>query len=736
MLKIISMSSFKNYSFEYNAKAADIFKATVVCSYAWEADDFKEGEPLDIQAAHFYGVVTESKNTGERLNIDIVAESYARELRNNTIQEEVTYRQANAIDIIKDNLLPEGWEFIYPADFDTTPRYISYILRNGSYISHISTILELLGLDYTIYTAKTDGSYKKTIEAYYRDDFSGRSVKYVEQWKQFGNFSVTVDYGKIATSITVLGAESEQGTNQITMDAEMGDWAEAPHLYEIKDTKVRMPEFSSTGKYLFIVPASKDDYQVELFSTGDMITVNDETMVIAGVWYLPASYADEFENGHTDETEMATHLETISNYVNTGRIVAEINFNATVWIEPTGGNVTFSNKRCVGAYQVASPEHRHAICDDIYALQCKFFKSDYLTEGGNLPSTEGFFWLGSERVFYRFLSSSGDVYIPTYLTRGVPTCAVASCEHCGTRDDLRPLGWTRGCPFGGTDAGIETYCQVASDLKDALGLSIVTECPLCFDVESVCPITKCPFIVNDTLFQIVCPKGISQSKVVWTPKYEHHKTSIVFPDYYINDSGEEMYADDSLIAKYGYIPTQIQVKGVADLDGLDKVAEGILRLSALPVSGKFTLFNYDQWTIPDGYYPGGVVQITVASYGRYDTGDSCWYPTQWFDYAPEESIHWTAGEWVQCGTDWYKIKQKFVIQKTVKSQRGMPEVYFGTPMTDYQSIMDYIKDTQDTTSQRHRNQDVSLVVASSESGLAAKVKNGKTGKYSWVRIIQ
>jgi hypothetical protein len=736
MLKLISMVNFKNYSFEYNAKSADVFKAIAVCSYAWEADNFKEGEPLDISVASFYGIIADARNTGERLNIEITVESYARELKNNSIQEEITYKQANAVDIIKNSLLPDGWEFQYPSEFDTTPRYISYILRNGTYISHISTILNLLGLDYTIYTTKSGSTYTKIVKAYFRDDFSDRSVKYVTQWQQFGNLSISVDYGKIATSVTVLGAESEQGTNQVVMDAEVGDWAEISHLYEIKDTTLNMPEFSPTGTYLFITPASEDDYLIELPASGDMFTINEETMVVAGVHFLPASYVDEYEHGHLTEAEMATYLENISSYVKTGKIVVEVDKSATVWIEPTGGNVTFSGVRGVGAYQVASPEHAHAIYDDIHMLQCKFYMSDYFVEGGNLPSTEGFFWIGSERIFYRFLESSGSVYIPKYMVRGVPTCASHDCEHCGSREGLIPLGWTRGCYFQGTDDGLETYCQVASDLKDALGLSIVTECPLCFDVESVCPITKCPLLKNDPQFKAVCPRGLSQKDVVWTTKYEHHKTSVVFPDLYYYDGVFEEYARDSLIAKYGYIPTQLQVKGVADLDGLDKVAEGILRLSALPVSGSFTLFNYNPWTVPTGYFPGDVIQITVATYGRYDSSDSCWYPTQWFDYADTEGPTWTSGEWIQCGETWYKIKQKFVIQKTVKNQRGMPEIYFGTPQTDIQSIMEYIKDTQDTTSQRHRNQTLSLVVASSETGIAAQVKNSKTGQLNWVRVVQ
>ena len=37
------MAVFKNYSFEYNAKSADVFKATVACITALEAFDFKEG---------------------------------------------------------------------------------------------------------------------------------------------------------------------------------------------------------------------------------------------------------------------------------------------------------------------------------------------------------------------------------------------------------------------------------------------------------------------------------------------------------------------------------------------------------------------------------------------------------------------------------------------------------------------------------------------------------------------
>ena len=113
------MAVFKNYSFEYNAKSADIFKATVACINISEVSDFEEGCLIDIEDAQFYGIIIESKKSGERLTFDITAESYARELRNNLVSEEVLFRQTNAIELIKSHFLPEGWQFEYPTQFDT-----------------------------------------------------------------------------------------------------------------------------------------------------------------------------------------------------------------------------------------------------------------------------------------------------------------------------------------------------------------------------------------------------------------------------------------------------------------------------------------------------------------------------------------------------------------------------------------------------------------------------------------
>jgi hypothetical protein len=66
----------------------------------------------------------------------------------------------------------------------------------------------------------------------------------------------------------------------------------------------------------------------------------------------------------------------------------------------------------------------------------------------------------------------------------------------------------------------------------------------------------------------------------------------------------------------------------------------------------------------------------------------------------------------------------------------MPEIYFGTSMSDFTSTLDYLKDIRDTTSQRHRNQELSKTVNTSENGYAAQVQNVKTGAKTWVRLIR
>ena len=739
------MAVFKNYSFEYNAKSADIFKATVACITTSEASDFEEGCLIDIDDAQFYGIIVESKKSGERLTFDITAESYARELRNNLVSEEVPFRQTDAIQLIKSHFLPEGWQFEYPTQFDTYPKYVSYTLRNGTYISHISTILTMLGLDYTIYTTKSGSDYTKTVKAYFRDDFEGKTIKEVKEWVDFGALSINADYGKIATSIVVMGSETEVGVSQVTMDAEMGDWRYVPRMLEIKDTQLKKPEFSDTSKYLWYYPASPTDYTIDQILAGDLISIGDEVMKVHSIWFLPGYRVASYENGYITDDTLSTYFEPITNYVETGVIVVSVDLNATHWFESVQASKTVENRRNINAY--CSESTTHAIYDPILMLSGFISVSSYLTFHKNLPSQKGFFWIGSERLFYQACSNETTQYNVQRLVRGIPTCAVTSCEHCGTREELRPIGWSYGCPYGGFDTNecVSKYCTLAAEVKTALGIETnIQSCPLSFDPESVCPVMKCPFVKNDTQFAVLCPKGLTQSEIQWTERYIHNKNAIVFPDsYYYNDDGidvYEIYARDSLINKYGYLPAQVQVKGISDADGLDKVAEGYLRLSALPITGKFTYFQYAPWVTPAGLYPGDVLSVEVASKGRYDLGVASWYPTHWFDYASEEdTCPGVADEWreIPAGSkEWYKIKDQFIIQKTVKSQRGMPEIYFGTSMSDFTSTLDYLKDIRDTTSQRHRNQELSKTVNISENGYAAQVRNVKTGAKTWVRMIR
>jgi len=748
------MVYFKNYSFEYNAKSVDIFKSTIVCSYATDVDNFKEGCLLDIETASFYGIITNSDASKNKLTIAITAESYARELRNNLITEETLFRQTNAIELIKSYLLPDGWEFNYPEVFDTHPRYISYSLRNGSYISHISTILQTLGLDYTIYATKSGGTYTKTIDAYFRDDFSDLPFEILEEWKDVANVSIAVDYGKIATSIVVMGAESDIGINQVVMDAEMGDWSVVPRITEIKDTQLKKPEMSDTSPYFWYYQASQDDYSIDAILPGDLVQINDEIMKIHSTWFLPGYRVASWENGDITDDTLNEHLQSLASYSSDGVVVASIDFNATEWVESVQYSIDFENKRNINAYGTESA--LHALYDPVLLLNCMISVSSYLTFDKNLPSETGFFWIGSERMFYR-VSSDNSTDVTSYygiqrIIRGVPTCATASCEHCGTRNGH--LGWTTGCPYGGADANeeISSFCELAAQIETT-GIEFIhsdiitnsgTACPVCFDAESVCPLLACKNIKNDTQFAELCPKGLKPSEIQWTEKYVHHKNSIVFPDsyYYLDDGTDvyETYARDSLIHRYGYIPTQVQVKGISDTDGLDKSAEGYLRLSALPVTVTFTVLSYDPWTVPAGVFPGRVVQLNVSSMNRYDLNDECWYPTHWFDYASSvEEIAGDTSDWIELPENsdtWYKIKQKFVVNSVRKSQTGPPEVTLGTAGTDFKSVMEYLQDSKDTTSQRHRNQELSKTINTSENGYAAQVQNVKTGAKTWVRMVR
>jgi len=760
------MAFFKNYSFEYNAKAVDIFKSTVVVEKQTDLDMFKEGCKLDIDEAGFYGIITESKISGDRLTLSITAESYARELRNNIVKMPSEFRQVNAISLIKDYLIPDGWTFEYPPDFDTSPRYISYILRNGTYISHITTICNILGLDFTVFCGYDNGNYIKTVKAFYRDTFTNLPYqseadilpcKSLTEWKDFANFNVTIDYGKLATSITVFGAESELGIKQVQMDAEIGDWNAAPRVIEMKDTQMKRPEMPPDSIYYYYFPASPTNHQIDLPTPDTTVYINKEKLKISNVYFLPGVRVSSWENGDLDDSTIQQYFQPIQNYTPTGAIVASLYQRPVHWIESVQ-TATYTSNRNINAYGT-EPETA-AIYDDILYGDCKISVSSYLTFEKNLPAENGFVWIGSERIYYRVCSYITDSepfhYYLNDIVRGVPACACASCQHTGTR--IGKIGWTVGCPFGGCDANekISDFCELAKEMisngiafkhSDLITL-YGTSCPVCFDSTSPCPVLACKNIKNDTQFSEICPKGLTPDKIQWTEKYPHHKHAVVFPEtyYYLDNTGEhyEDVARDSLYKKYGYIPAQVVVKGVADTDTLDKVAEGHLRLSSIPVTGSFTIFDYHPWKVASGFYPGDIIYIQVATKGRFDTTVATWYPTHWFDYASTNISPQPESEWVQIPKNtpsgqpkhWYKIKQKFVIQKTVKNQRGAPEIYFGTPGTSFNDILEFVRDTKDVTSQRHRNQDLSRVVMTSESGIAAKVQNIKTGELTWVRMVK
>lgn len=732
------MAVFKNYNFEYNAQRVDIFRATVVCSKATDVDDFTEGKSLFISQAGFAGVITSSQNNGSRLTLDIVAESWARELRNTNVKESIEFRQVNAIQLIKDHLLPPGWTLEYPEILDTNPRFISYILRNGTFASHIGTIMDVLGLDYTVYSQQQDGTLTKVVKSYFRDDFTTRGSHAVTERKEIANLSVTVDYGKIATSITCLGAESEQGINQVWMDAEMGDWTAVPHIKDIKDCSMSRPEFIAGSPYFWYFPASPNDYTVNLLAAGDVVTIDDERMIIKGVYFLPADKLDLFEQQAITEAQMAGYLQAVSSYVPTGAIVASVNRAATFYLNSVERNVTFTANRNLSNY--GSDEAVHAIYDDVLISSVTIGKSKYLDFGYNLPASNGFIWLGSEYALYRSCADAGSGYLLTGLVRGVPTCLTASCEHCGSREALRPTGWSYGCPYGHSDTDLSSYCTLLKAIKTKFSITTnISQCPLCVDNESLCPAMKCPFVKSSSEFAVICPKGIRKEDVQWTQKYQHHKDTIAFPAvYHYVDNGQdvyETYARDSLIHKYGYIPTQISAKGIADIDGLDKLAEGRLRLSAIPIVGQFSLLNYDPWVVPASFFPGDIIEITVASKSRYNAVDNLWYPSYWFDTASED----LGEDWQQVSLNpasWVKIRQKFVIQKTTKAQRNVPEITFGAGDIGFNSVLDYINEAVDATSQRHRNQDPEKIILASESGMAAKVQNTRTGKSQWVRMAK
>lgn len=745
---------FKNYSFEYNAQRVDIFKSTVVCSVASETDDFREGTPINIDAANFFGLITSSKNSGERLSLDIVAESWARELRNMAVTEDLAFRQTNAIRLVKDHLIPESWDFEYPSEFDTSPRYISYILRNGNYLSHISTILDTLGLDYTIYSEMSSGSLRKVIKSYYRDNFDGRDVFVAKERVNIGNLSVSVDYGKLATSIVAMGAESEQGINQTVMDAEMGDWSKVPRIISIKDTVMKKPEMDALSKYFWYYPASDNNPNIGIFSPDDLIIIDSEQIKIDSIYYMRESDVASWVSKELDEEDFTEKLRPISEYLPSGVIVASVASSPTEYIESAKRYYTFEDMRTISRY-FNEPE-THAIFDDIYASSFRVSSSDYFTYNKNLPSTNGFLWIGNERIFYRTALNTPDGdYDIKYAIRGVPTCATASCQHCGTKNDEN----VHVCVLLNQSGYLYDHCELLKEIRAkftvppaTLDVGDMRWCPLCFDTTSVCPAMKCPHVKNDFDFRTICPASISKSDIQWTSRYQHHPGAIVFPaSYYIpaspgRDESYEIYAPDSLIHKYGYLPTRVSAKGIADLDTLDKFAEGRLRLSALPTVGKFTIFNYDPWMVPASAFPGDVVQIEVATHGRFDQGEQMWVPTYWFDTASVSPASYVGDpvldNWVLVSSPtsispkWVQVKKKFVIQKTTKTQRSMPEVTFGAGDISFQDVTDYIAETMDVTSQRHRNQDPSKIIAVSDNGFAAQIQNLKTGAIEWVRMVK
>jgi hypothetical protein len=736
---------FKSFSFEYNAQRIDIFKAVIVCSYEGQQDEFKEGTPLNIPDADFYGVITESKNSGERLTIDIVAESWARELRNTGVTVYQEFRQHDAIKIIKTYLLLEDWEFEYPVEFDTNPRFISYILRNGSYISHLSTIFDLLGLEFTIYSTAIGDVITKHIKAYYRDNFEGRDVFHAVERQNISSLSLTVDYGKVATSIVVMGAESEQGTEQTVMDAEIGDWHNAPRAISIRDTTMKKPDMTLESKYFWYFPASETDYTDDQLEPDDIVVMGSTAMKIDSIWFLPQLWVASYETKDLTEDDFPSYLRPISEYDPTGVIVASLVCDDS--------GVPLNLSPFVLSPYGTEPELR-GIYDDVLITSCEISSSSYLTHEKNLPTNDGFFWIGSERIFYSDCVGTSGGFSISGMVRGVPTCAIAACKHCGTRNHAE---YTQGrvCILVGGSGGLVNYCDLlASGKSDAYPADeesdwtgVKGRCPLLITPDSTCPAIRCPHVKTDADFATICPKGLTRPEIEWTSKYQHHKGAIVFPNLYYYDTDEygntadtyDLYARDSAIHKYGYLPTRVSVKGVADIDGLDKVAEGRLRLSALPVVGKCTLNSYDQWVIPASAFPGDVIEVECALKGRYDHTEGVWWPTQWFDVASEDP---ESEDWVSVASPestspkWVKYKQKFIIQKVSKSQRGLAEISFGAGNIGFQNITDYIQDTMDVTSQRHRNQDPSKIVAESETGIAAKVVDLKTGSTQWVRMVR
>jgi len=734
------MVFFKNYSFEYNAQRVDVFKSTVVCSVSSDADDYREGVSIAIDPPGFYGVIVDCKNSGDKRTLDISAESWGRELRNTAVSDSGEFRQIDAIQLIKDHLLPPGWTLIYPPEFDTYIRRISYILRNGSYLSHISTVLDSLGLDFTIYSEMVGNELQKFVKAYYRDEFTDRATKTVIERVNIGNLTITSDYGKVATSITVMGAESEQGIIQASLDAEIGDWHNAPRALSIRDLQMSNPEFSADAKYFGYFPASEDDYTVERLNAGDIVNIGTDRVLIDSIWFMPAISVSSWESQLLSESGFPAVLRPITEYIPSGMIVASV-YSGTIsqYLESAKTSYSFKNGRNISNY--FEDASQHGIYDPVLDSLASVSVGSYLTFDKNVPAASGIIWIGSERMFYRLATDGGSHIHVSGLVRGVPTCADSQCEHCGTN----PLQVSAQCHLLQQSGYLYNFCDLAKAIRakfPSAGTTDFTWCPLCFDNSSVCPALKCPHIKTDADFAIVCPKGLTKPEIVWTPQYQHHTGALVLPAsyYYPTDSNGatadtyEIYARDSLIHKYGYLPTRISVKGIADMDGLDKIAEGRLRLSAIPSVGKCTLFNYDPWTVPASCFPGDVIDVTVATMSRYDHSTFHWIPSQWFDVSSTDP---NSPDWVVVATgQWVKIREKFTIQKTTKNQRGMPEISFGAGEIGFQNLTDYIADTMDVTSQRHRNQDESVVIGASETGIAAKVQDVKTGKTTWVRMVR
>lgn len=740
------MVEFKHWSIEYNARTSDLFKSEVHLTASEDRRLYQEGSEIDLSKFEFYGIITNSSPGSNSNVLNITVESYARELKSNIIEKETKLRYANAIEIIETYLLPDGWEFIYPSEFDTKKINVSYILRNGTYMSHIANILQLLGLDYTVYARKIDGQLKKTVEAVYRDIPPEYTPREFVEFRDFANFSCSIDYNKLATRIIAMGADSESGTSQTWMDAEMKHWDKAARIKNIKDTQLQCPEMSDSTPYFYCFPASMDDPKVGLIESGDMLFIEDEKIKVHSVYLLKENYAIQWAIGEIDDAEVSEHFIDVAslyhNYDPGDVIVASADMNATITLRSVNKTVTLEESRNVSEYGGESTAH--SIYSDVLFTAVEITPSDYIPNKGEL---NGGLWLGSEHVFF---GSSGGSSLYTPLVRGVPACADEDCEHCGSH------GIYSGCVYGyvgdgQTYACLSGFCELVESIKSTYQIEDnILECPLVFDVKSPCPASGCPKIRSDSEFSEICPKGYKQSEVVWTPKYPHQIGTIVFPKVYEHESGPHAgetleYSEDSNINKYGVIPTQVSIIGIVNTSGLDLAAEGCLRLSSIPITGQFTHMSYNRYTIPEYLYPGQIVAIQVATQFKYDQPGEFWYPKSYFDIASSDTMPEITPEmvpyesWVEIPPGngvWQKTKGLFMIQKVTKSYNSPPSVYFGAIGVSFESTLENVKDLVNNASQRHQNQKLCKTKVITANGYAAQVQDTKTGEKSWVRMVR